>query len=62
MLEIIAGLTILAKYGTHRDNIIAEHQYIYINVEYSEISAEDQDTLSRLGFTESPNGTVWVYT
>jgi hypothetical protein len=62
MEEIIKGLQILSKYSKSRDDVCAEHQYIFIDIKYSEISAEDQAALMDLGFTESDIGTVWCYT
>jgi hypothetical protein len=52
MDDLIKALTILRKYGNPSWPTHCEHDVMYVNIRYSEVSDEDRGILNGLGFHE----------
>lgn len=52
MDDLIKALQILRKYGNPQWPTHCEHDTLYVNIRYSEVSDEDRETLEGLGFHE----------
>ena len=52
MDDLIKALTILRKYGNPSWPTHCEHDVMYVNIRYSEVSDEDRGILNGLGFDE----------
>ena len=55
MDDLIKALQILRKYGNPQWPTHCEHDVMYVNIRYSEVSEEDREELDRLGFFEDDN-------
>ena len=52
MEDLIKALQILLKYGNPRNPFHCEHDYLYVDIDSSEVSDEDKKELDKLGFFE----------
>lgn len=52
MKELIEALNIFLKYGDPSHPFHCEHDYLYVDIPYSEVSEEDRKRLHELGFFE----------
>lgn len=52
MDDLIKALQILRKYGNPQWPTHCEHDVMYVDIRYSEVSEEDRKELDRLGFFE----------
>lgn len=52
MDDLIKALQILRKYGNPQWPTHCEHDVMYVDIRYSEVSDEDREELQSLGFFE----------
>ncbi len=50
MDDLIAALTIFRKYGNPANPLHCEHDTLFVNIPYDEVSQEDKDELQILSF------------
>lgn len=55
MDDLIAALIILRKYGNPSSPTHCEHDILYVNVPYKDVSKEDRRLLKELGFKKNPD-------
>ena len=52
MEDLIKALQIFLKYGNPHHPFHCEHDTLYVDIRYSEVTEEDREALDRLGFFE----------
>lgn len=52
MEDLIKALQIFLKYGNPRNPFHCEHDYLYVDIPFDQVSEEDKEQLDKLGFFE----------
>lgn len=52
MEDLIKALQIFIKYGNPHNPLHCEHDTLYVDIRYSEVTEEDREKLDVLGFHE----------
>lgn len=60
MEDFIKAFQIFSKYGNPRWPTHCEHDTLYVNIRYSEVSDEDRITLADLGFNEDSDNDGFI--
>lgn len=50
MEDLIKALNIFVKYGNPRNPFHCEHDYLYVDIPFEQVSEEDIAELNKLGF------------